>query len=233
MKFKTSSPGIVIGAFRYILLLTLSRYFKVVGCFWQSKNTISFIYTIPNCTAEQQYIILLWSTILWDFSFHWQLSILVKNSTFVTEFNSSLKISLGGGGDSNPACPSPCYGPGLNDWLSYWLIELCDIQELTRDADAHDIRKGDIRASDGTCNTSLTELFFFFFLIKSYIKACTSICPSKMTNYINVYNSVKNGPLRLWLMTRMIRTIAMSVGDYAIGSDTSLPEECRRFCSWK
>ena len=30
-----------------------------VGCFWQSKNTISFIYTILNCTEEQQYIILL------------------------------------------------------------------------------------------------------------------------------------------------------------------------------
>ena len=31
----------------------ISRYFKAVGCFWQSKNTISFIYTIPNCTEEQ------------------------------------------------------------------------------------------------------------------------------------------------------------------------------------
>ena len=52
----------------------ISRYFKAVGCFWQSKNTISFIYTVPNCTEEQQYIILLWSTILWNFNFHWQLS---------------------------------------------------------------------------------------------------------------------------------------------------------------
>ena len=26
---------------------------KAVGCFWQSKNTISFIYTVPNCTEEQ------------------------------------------------------------------------------------------------------------------------------------------------------------------------------------
>ena len=28
----------------------ISIYFasKVVGCFWQSKNTISFLYTIPN-----------------------------------------------------------------------------------------------------------------------------------------------------------------------------------------
>ena len=46
------------------------------------KNTISFIYSIPKCTEEQQYIILLWSTILWNFSFHWQLSILVEKFHF-------------------------------------------------------------------------------------------------------------------------------------------------------
>ena len=34
----------------------IRRYFKAVGCFWLSKNSISFIYTIPNCTEEQQYI---------------------------------------------------------------------------------------------------------------------------------------------------------------------------------
>ena len=60
----------------------ISRYFKAVGCFWQSKITISFIYTIPNCTEEQQYIILLRSTILWNFSFHWQLPILVEKFHF-------------------------------------------------------------------------------------------------------------------------------------------------------
>ena len=60
----------------------ISRYFKVVGCFWQSKNTISFIYTIRNYTEEQPYIILLRSTILWNFSFHWQLPILVEKFHF-------------------------------------------------------------------------------------------------------------------------------------------------------
>ena len=48
----------------------------------QIKNTISFIYTILDCTEEQQYIILLWSTILWNFSFLWQLSILVEKFHF-------------------------------------------------------------------------------------------------------------------------------------------------------
>ena len=28
----------------------ISRYFKAVCRIWQSKNTISFLYTIPNCT---------------------------------------------------------------------------------------------------------------------------------------------------------------------------------------
>ena len=28
----------------------VSRYFKALGCFWQSKNAISLLYTIPNCT---------------------------------------------------------------------------------------------------------------------------------------------------------------------------------------
>ena len=73
----------------------ISRYFKAVGRFWQSKNTISFLYTIPCCTEEQQYIILLWPTILGNCTFHWQLSILVSKIplSFVAEFNSNLKIS--------------------------------------------------------------------------------------------------------------------------------------------
>ena len=66
----------------WIFWCLISRYFKAVGCFWKSKNTISFIYTIPNCTEEQQCIILPWSTILWNFSFHWQLSILVEKFHF-------------------------------------------------------------------------------------------------------------------------------------------------------
>ena len=69
--------------FRFWLFWCLiSRYFKAVGCFLQSRNTISFIYSIPNCTEEQQYIILLWSTILWNFNFHCQLSILVEKFHF-------------------------------------------------------------------------------------------------------------------------------------------------------
>ena len=57
----------------------ISRYFKAVGRIWQSKNTISFIYTTPNSTEEQQHhIILIWSTILGKRSFHLQLSILVS-----------------------------------------------------------------------------------------------------------------------------------------------------------
>ena len=55
----------------------ISRYFKAVGCFSKSRNTSSFLYTTPNCTEEQQYIILLWLTILENYSFQWQLSILV------------------------------------------------------------------------------------------------------------------------------------------------------------
>ena len=84
----------------------ISRYFKAVGCFWQSKNTISFIYTIPNCTEEQQYIILLWSTILWNFRFHWQLSILVEKFHFCSS-DSSLKISEGAWA---PPAPPPATG---------------------------------------------------------------------------------------------------------------------------
>ena len=31
----------------------ISRYFKAVGCFWQSKNTILFIYTIPKLHSAE------------------------------------------------------------------------------------------------------------------------------------------------------------------------------------
>ena len=62
IKSNRPSSGIDIGALRSILLLSvlmkISRYFKAVGRFWQNKNTISFLYTIPNCTEEQQYTIL-------------------------------------------------------------------------------------------------------------------------------------------------------------------------------
>ena len=47
---------------RPILLLTILMLNKQIFkscCFWQSKNTISFIYTLPNCTEEQQYILIL------------------------------------------------------------------------------------------------------------------------------------------------------------------------------
>ena len=57
----------------------ISRYFKPVGCFWQSKNAISFFHTFPYCTEQQKYIILLWLTILGNYSFHWQPSILERN----------------------------------------------------------------------------------------------------------------------------------------------------------
>ena len=68
-----------------------------VGRFWQSKITILFLYTIPNCTEEQQHIILLWSIILGNCSFR-GLSILVsKTPLCVAEMNSNLKISGGGG----------------------------------------------------------------------------------------------------------------------------------------
>ena len=67
-----------------------------VGRFWQSKNTISFLYIIPNCTERQQYIIFLWSTILGNCTFHRQVSILVsKIPICVAELNSNLKISGG------------------------------------------------------------------------------------------------------------------------------------------
>ena len=78
----------------------ISRYFKAVGSFWQSKNTISFLYTIPNCTEEQHYIILLWFTILGNYSFHFS----KQTSTLAVEFNSDLKIS---GGGLEPPCLSP------------------------------------------------------------------------------------------------------------------------------
>ena len=78
------------------ILNTSYSCFKAVGCFWQNKNTISFLYTIPNCLEEQEYIILLWSTI--------QLSILVAKFHFVAEINSSLKIS---GGELEPPLPPP------------------------------------------------------------------------------------------------------------------------------
>ena len=59
----------------------LSRYLITVGRIWQSKNTILFLYTTPNCTEEQRRIILLWSairgsewkenvTIFWDSTGH-------------------------------------------------------------------------------------------------------------------------------------------------------------------
>ena len=57
----------------------ISWYFKAVGRIRQSKNTTSFLYTIPNSTEEQhQWIMLIWSTILENRSFHLQLSILVS-----------------------------------------------------------------------------------------------------------------------------------------------------------
>ena len=55
----------------------ISGYFKALVCFWHSKNAISLLFTIPNCTEAQQYIILLWSTILGNCSLHGRLSILV------------------------------------------------------------------------------------------------------------------------------------------------------------
>ena len=107
IKFKRSSSGIVIGAFRSILLLTilmLNKQIFSVGCFWQSKNTISFVYTIPNCTEEQQYIILLWSTILWNFGFHWQPSILVKKIPLLWQNSIQVWKFLGG---LEPPLPLP------------------------------------------------------------------------------------------------------------------------------
>ena len=103
--------GIVIGAFRSIFLLTILMLIKAVVCFWQSKHTISFIYTIPNCTEEQQYIILLYSAILWNFSFHWQLSILVEKFHFCSRIYFKSENFQGG---LEPPLPLPL----LRAWIA-------------------------------------------------------------------------------------------------------------------
>ena len=85
----------------------ISSYFKAVGCFGQSKNTIPLVYTIPKLHRRTTVHNLTMIDNTLKFRFHWQLSILVEKFHFCSS-DSSLKIS---GGGLEPPCPSPCYGP--------------------------------------------------------------------------------------------------------------------------
>ena len=111
---KRPSSGIVIfDPFCFCLFWwKIRRYYKAVGRIWQSKKTISFLYTVPNYTEEQQHIIdNTWKLQLPKTTVYFS----KQNSTFVAEFNSNLKISGGVGGRSSPPCLSPCIGH--EDWV--------------------------------------------------------------------------------------------------------------------
>ena len=96
------------------------QIFKVVGRFWQSKNTISSLYTIPNCTEEQKYIICLLSRILGNCSFHWQLSILVSKIPLLSRNLIQIWKFLA---NSSSPCIPPCYEP--EDWVKSNRLSTC------------------------------------------------------------------------------------------------------------
>ena len=114
MKSRTPSSGLSLVhfdpfCFYFDKKAEISRLLFIFG----RATTISFLYTIPNCTEEQQYIILLWSIILGNCSFHWQVSILVSKIPLLLRNLIQIWKFLGGG-SSSPSL-SPCYGPGSSD----------------------------------------------------------------------------------------------------------------------
>ena len=71
----------------------ISRSFKSCWLFLAEQKYIWFrSFTKFQIAQKNNNIILLWSTILGNYSFYWQLSISKQNSTFVAEFNSNVKI---------------------------------------------------------------------------------------------------------------------------------------------
>ena len=70
--------------FRFWLFWCLINRYYISCWLFLAEQKYDFFHLLNSKVhrTEQQYIILLWSTILWNFNFHWQLSILVEKFHF-------------------------------------------------------------------------------------------------------------------------------------------------------